>query len=126
MDAASQHLIGSHDFATFGQPPQGENTTRLVHEARWEIRPPYLYFDIKANAFLRRMVRNLVATLVWVGQGRITAKDFAQLSYSRDRSLAAPPAPPQGLFLMAVTYPTDKIITERQSSQKSCVSPSPA
>ncbi|MCO6452850.1 MAG: tRNA pseudouridine(38-40) synthase TruA [Caldilineales bacterium] len=119
MAAAGERLIGTHNFAAFGQPPQGENTVRQVINVRWHSQPPYLLFDIIANAFLRRMVRTLVATLVWVGQGRITVADFEALLKSRDRSLAAPPAPPQGLCLMAVTYPPDHIIIERQINQDS-------
>ncbi|NOX60375.1 MAG: tRNA pseudouridine(38-40) synthase TruA [Chloroflexi bacterium] len=104
MNRAATELVGTHDFATFGRAPQGENTVRTVTQAVWSKETPYLYFDIRANAFLQRMVRNLVATLVWVGQGKCSPERFRTLLRSRDRSRSAPPAPPQGLFLMAVEY----------------------
>ncbi|RME86278.1 MAG: tRNA pseudouridine(38-40) synthase TruA [Caldilineae bacterium] len=105
MKQAAEALVGTYDFAAFGQPPQGDNTVRQVISAQWSEQPPYLVFDIRANAFLRRMVRTIVGTLVEVGQGRRSAGDVARLRDSRDRSQAAPPAPPQGLILMAVSYP---------------------
>ena len=107
MNAASAHLLGSHDFATFGQPTQGESTIRHIAEARWHFEPPYLYFDIRGNAFLRHMVRTLVGTLVRVGRGQLTPEAFAAISAACKRALSAPPAPPQGLILMAVTYPSE-------------------
>lgn len=109
MNLAAAHFLGSHDFAAFGQPPQEDrstNTVRQVTEARWSQHPPYLFFDIRANAFLRRMVRTIVATFVQVGLGRMTPAQVAELIERRQRGLAAPPAPPQGLILMSVTYPS--------------------
>lgn len=120
MNEAAVHLVGSHDFASFGQPTVGEVSIRTVTMARWQAVAPYFLFDIRANAFLRRMVRNLVATLVWVGQGRITAADVAGLLADRDRSASAPPAPPQGLILMAVIYPDH--LSDRE--QRADLSPS--
>ena len=113
MNQAAAHLPGAHDFASFGQPPQGENTVRTVTAARWHPDPPYLYFDIRANAFLRQMVRSIVGTLISVGRGQRSPDEFADILTSRQRALAAPPAPPQGLILMAVTYPTDSDITRQ-------------
>jgi tRNA pseudouridine38-40 synthase len=76
MQRAAGHLRGEHDFASFGQPPQGENTIRQVFAADWTQQDDILYFDIRANAFLRHMVRNLVGTLVQVGQHRLTPDEF--------------------------------------------------
>lgn len=110
MNQAASSLLGTHDFRTFGQPTQGESTVRHVISAHWHedtTHPdrPYLYFDIRASGFLRHMVRNIVSTLIRVGQHFISADEFADLLASQNRSLSAPPAPPQGLILMAVTYP---------------------
>ncbi|HXV99412.1 MAG TPA: tRNA pseudouridine(38-40) synthase TruA, partial [Anaerolineae bacterium] len=52
MQEASQLLIGSHDFASFGKPPQGENTIRQVSQAEWSTNDNRLTFEITANAFL--------------------------------------------------------------------------
>lgn len=116
MQRASTILLGQHDFATFGQPPQGENTVRIVEEATWQVictnltplaESPIrqLAFTVTANAFLRRMVRNFVGTLLAVGKGQWLPEDVADALAACDRKYSAPPAPPQGLILESVTYP---------------------
>ncbi|RME49726.1 MAG: tRNA pseudouridine(38-40) synthase TruA, partial [Caldilineae bacterium] len=71
MQQASRLLLGTHDFAAFGRPPQGDNTVRTVTQAEWQARGSELTFTITANAFLYRMVRNVVGTLIQVGLGRL-------------------------------------------------------
>jgi tRNA pseudouridine38-40 synthase len=104
MAAASKALPGVHDFAAFGQAPQGDNTVRQVHKAVWRSQGTELVFEIEANAFLRRMVRSLVGTLLLVGQGRLDVAVFGEILQSGERGRAGPPAPPQGLCLMQVNY----------------------
>ncbi len=113
---ATAYLVGTHDFATFGQPPQGESTVRNVLGAEWQVTESDLpvlsgyprqqiMFTVTANAFLRQMVRNLVGTLLEVGRGRWTPEAVQQALAARNRSRCAQPAPPQGLTLEAVEYP---------------------
>ena len=104
MNQAAQQLLGRHDFATFGQPPQGENTEREVFLARWRRDDEFVLFDIEANAFLYRMVRSLVGSLKLVGDGAWTVEDFGRAFRSCKRSLSGMVAPPQGLCLVSVTY----------------------
>lgn len=108
MNEAAALLIGTHDFATFGQPPQGENTVRQVREAGWSRDEQVLTFRITANAFLQRMVRSIVGALKVVGEGRWSVAEFEAALRARDRSRAAQTAPPQGLMLAAVEYSEDK------------------
>jgi tRNA pseudouridine38-40 synthase len=105
MRAASQYLLGSHDFASFGQPPQGEITVREVTQAEWLVEGARLMFDITANAFLYRMVRTIVGTLLQVGLGRLAPTDVEQILAARDLTRSAAPAPAHGLCLMRVVYP---------------------
>lgn len=116
MQTAAGLLIGEHDFATFGQPPQGVNTVRCIVEADWQVVEQSLprldafpgrrlVFTVRANAFLRHMVRNLVGSLLEVGRGRWSVDDFAAALAACDRSRSAPPAPPNGLSLEQVEYP---------------------
>ncbi len=88
MQEAALGLVGSHDFATFGQPPQGESTVRTVHAAEWQVVEENLpqlgdypsrrlVFTITANAFLRQMVRSIVGSLLAVGRGEWAVSDFA-------------------------------------------------
>lgn len=104
MQEAARWLVGQRDFAAFGQPPQGETTVRQVYRAEWDENPPWLFFDIEANAFLSRMVRSIVGTLLRVGRGEMTLEEFAAVVASRDRSQAGPTAPAHGLCLMEVRY----------------------
>lgn len=116
MNEGASHLIGAHDFATFGRPPQGESTERRVIHAEWEANHVslsrldafpgvQLVFTITANAFLRQMVRNIVGTLLQVGRGERSPESVREALAARDRSQSAPPAAPQGLVLERVTYP---------------------
>ena len=104
MQAAARLVVGEHDFAPFGQPPQGEGTVRRVLRAEWSSAPPWLFFDIEANAFLYRMVRSLVGTMLQVGLGALTVDGFARVLAVRQRAQAGPTAPPHGLSLIEVRY----------------------
>ncbi|MDY7076841.1 MAG: tRNA pseudouridine(38-40) synthase TruA [Chloroflexota bacterium] len=104
MQRAAQFLVGEHDFATFGQPPQGQVTVRQALAAEWSGEPPWLTFDIEANAFLYRMVRSIVGTLLQVGRGGMSVDEFSAAMAAHDRSQAGPTAPPRGLCLMEVKY----------------------
>lgn len=118
MQRASACLVGEHDFATFGRPPQGENTVRTIFLAEWseaEQVPALLsdspsrryVFTICANAFLYRMVRSIVGTLLEIGRGKRSVGTMQAALDARDRSRAASPAPPHGLTLERVDYPAD-------------------
>lgn len=115
MQVAVSHLLGEHDFATFGQPPQGESTVRRLYEADWQVvettLPPLsrypgrcLVFTVCANAFLRQMVRNLVGVSLAVGRGEWGHTDVQQALAACDRSRCTPPAPANGLVLESVRY----------------------
>ena len=93
MNEAAACLIGQHDFASFGQPTQGESTVRSVYSAAWRQSGDLLQFEIEANAFLQRMVRTIVATLLQIGQGYRPVEHAASVLAARNRALAAPPAP---------------------------------
>jgi len=62
---------------------------------------------IRADRFLRNMVRAIVGTMVLVGKGKITPEDFHQIIELRDRGLAGASAPSEGLFLMDIEYPSE-------------------
>jgi len=104
MVEASSLLIGEHDFGTLGSPPQGDNTVRRVLRASWTQEGNRLYLDIEANAFLYRMARSIVGTLLQVGTGERSVAQFKCLFVAADRGLAGPTAPANGLCLMAIQY----------------------
>lgn len=105
MARASGYLVGTHDFSTFGRPPQGENTVRAVSRAEWQKQGARLTFDIEANAFLYRMVRSIVGMLVQVGWGQMPPSEFEAALLARDRHLVRQVAPAHGLCLIRVDYP---------------------
>ncbi len=104
MQAACDALLGTQDFATFGQPTAGDVTLRHVYRAELQTEPEGLAFTVEANAFLKRMIRSLVGSLVEVGRGRWHVEDFIDALHAADRQRAGPTAPPQGLILEAVDY----------------------
>jgi len=104
MQQASLALLGTHDFASFGTPPQGNNSVRTVTQAAWEINGTEITFEITANAFLYRMVRTIVGTLLQVGRGQLEIDQINKILASRDRSMAGPPAEPNGLSLVKISY----------------------
>lgn len=106
MREAISHIIGTHDFKSFeGTGSPRDHTIRTVlNAALVEEKNGNLVFDITANGFLRYMVRNLAGTLVDVGLSKTTPDRFKQILNAKNRDLAGATAPPQGLFLVNVSY----------------------
>ena len=104
MNEAAALIEGVHDFVTFGLPPQGDNTIRQLFQAYWHSSGEFVEFSVEANAFLYRMVRSLVGSLVAVGTQNWRVADFAAAFQARDRNRSAAAAPPQGLYLASITY----------------------
>lgn len=104
MNEAAHYLIGHHDFGTFGTPPIGTNSVRDIFHAQWERDGEFLYFDIVATAFLRRMVRGIVGSLALVGKGSWSVEQFRAAMAACERSRTGASAPPQGLVLQFVEY----------------------
>lgn len=111
MRRAAEPLLGSHDFSAFARRSDDEGSRRRRLE-RVELGPtdlPWgealLALEIQGNAFLRRMVRLMVAALVQVGRGRWPESRPGELLAGRDATRGAAAAPPHGLFLVRVDYP---------------------
>jgi tRNA pseudouridine38-40 synthase len=111
MDRAAATLAGRRDFAAFAggmaREPRDRTTVRTVERAAWRRDGPVVRFDIAADAFLRHMVRGLVGTLVLVGRGKLERDQFEEIVRAADRRRAGPNAPPRGLTLVGVDYPTE-------------------
>jgi len=104
MGQALEYLVGTHDFASFGQPTQGESTLRDVLRVSCSREGNHIHVDLTANAFLRHMARAIVGTLLLVGRGVLHAEDMKAILAAKDRSQAGPPAPAHGLCLVRVNY----------------------
>ena len=105
MREAAGHLVGEHDFASFGRVPEADmSTRRTLYELTVEPSADLVRIRARANAFIQQMVRSLVGTLIQVGEGRRPPDDMPGILAARDRAAAGPVAPPHGLCLVAVEY----------------------
>jgi tRNA pseudouridine38-40 synthase len=104
MNEAAGHLVGPHDFASFGRTEQGASSERVLFELRAARSGRLIRVRARANSFIQQMVRSLVGTLVQVGEGRLSPDDMEGLLRARDRASAGPVAPAHGLCLVAVEY----------------------
>lgn len=106
MHRAAQALVGEHDFSAFRavhcQAPHARRDLRRISVRR---DGDVVEIDIHANAFLHHMVRNIVGSLLPVGRGEAAEGWLAELLAGRDRSLAGPTAPPDGLVFVGPLYP---------------------
>ena len=105
MHKAAQILVGEHDFSAFRAAGcQAKSAFRCLHEISVDRQGDLVYLDIRANAFLYHMVRNIVGSLISVGQGEQTAEWFTAVFFSKDRNLAAVTAPAAGLYFIRAHY----------------------
>lgn len=119
MRLAARPLLGSHDFSAYSRQLEPDEVRvrhlqgLVFHEGvvhpglprgPWAQLQSMICLEVTANAFLRRMVRQLVANLVEVGRGRWPVERPHEILLSRNPDQSAPPAPPQGLFLVDVVF----------------------
>ena len=119
MAQGAAYLIGSHDFASFGsQVPKGDPTIRRMEKIdifRQSCSGPgpfanlgeLIVLQIKANAFLRRMVRMICSTLIKVGSGELKPIDVKNILEKTDPCFCPPPSDPGGLYLKSIDYAQD-------------------
>ncbi len=105
MQAGADHLLGAHDFSSFraaecqAKSPDKTLDALAVARAGEEI-----LITARARSFLHRQVRNMVGSLVLVGEGKWAPADIARVLEARDRTKAGPAAPAEGLYLLEVSY----------------------
>lgn len=116
MQAASQFLLGEHDFSAFrASECQAKSPIKIMHEVKVERQGAYLKFSFTSNAFLQHQVRNMVGALIYVGKGALKPQDMQNLLQQKDRTLSPPTFSASGLYLTSVGYeekwglPSDKI-----------------
>lgn len=106
MQEALLRFIGRHDFSAFeGAGSPRAHSVRTVTDADLRlVSPGQLEISIRAEGFLRYMVRNIVGTTVAVGAGKLTVSAVGEILASGDRRQAPPTAPPHGLCLIEIEY----------------------
>lgn len=106
MAAAAALLVGEHDFSAFRAAEcQAKSPVKHLRVASVVRHGDLVTFEFRADAFLHHMVRNIVGSLIVVGNGRQRSDWLAELLARRDRTLAPPTFPAAGLYLTAVEYP---------------------
>jgi tRNA pseudouridine38-40 synthase len=111
MNEAASYLVGQFDFTSFSKVKGGENHyVCYCTAAGWYPAPGGWVFRIRANRFVRGMVRLVVGTLLDVGRGKLTPLAFQQILFRQQRIAASTAAPAKGLYLSKVEYP-DELIT---------------
>jgi len=106
MDEAAQVLVGRHDFSAFGGGHR--QPIRTLYEVRVRRTGRRITIDVIGDAFLRQMVRSIVAALLRVGRGDATMQDLVAALRSPERAFAGAIAPPHGLCLRRVTIGTGR------------------
>ena len=108
MNVACAVLFDYTDFTSFSRLHTDVKTNICkIYYARWSPKGHQLVFTIKADRFLRNMVRAIVGTMVEVGQGKLSIVDFRKIIEAKDRGAAGASAPPEGLFLANIIYPEE-------------------
>ncbi len=110
VDACSI-FVGEHDFASFATKTnfKQKSTRRTIMMAALSHELPMITFDICADGFLYKMVRNIVRAIVKVGEGRYTREDLGRIIEAQDRQAAPGTAPASGLYLERVFYSRDEL-----------------
>ncbi|MGC9162461.1 MAG: tRNA pseudouridine(38-40) synthase TruA [Thiomonas sp.] len=113
LRAAAQCLIGEHDFSAFRSSEcQAASPVKTLHALDIERMGELIVFDLRANAFLHHMVRNLIGSLLAVGNGSKPVSWLAEVLHSRDRTRAAPTFMPDGLYFLGPDYPAEFSLPE--------------
>lgn len=108
MNEAAQTLFEYRDFTSFSRLGTDVKTNICtIYEARWIEEETQLKFVVKADRFLRNMVRAIVGTLLLVGQNKLTIDGFRAIIEAEDRGAAGASAAAKGLFLVDVGYPEE-------------------
>lgn len=111
MKKACKFLHGSHDYTSFAKLHSENYTNNCeVYIANWKEDENLLIFTIKANRFLRNMVRAIVGTLIEIGEGKISFSDIETILMSKDRANAGYSVPANGLSLIDIEYPKEILI----------------
>lgn len=105
MNQASAYLMKYEDFTSFSKlHTQVKTNICKIYEAGWITDNNILVFTIRANRFLRNMVRSIVGSMVEIGTGKMSPAEIENIIMAKDRSAAGVSAPAEGLFLESIEY----------------------
>ena len=107
IEKAISYLVGEHDFRSFTKvDEEKDDYVRTINEIKvnFNSESNYLTINFIGTGFLRYMVRNMVGTLIEIGEGKRTPESIIELLELKDRTKAGKTAPPEGLYLKNVMY----------------------
>lgn len=105
MHEAAQYLLGNHDFSTFRDAQcQAKSPIKTIDKFEVSRFGEMIELNVEARSFLHQQVRSMTGSLKMVGQGRWHPIDIKHALDARDRNACGPVAPPDGLYLVSVTY----------------------
>ncbi|CAL4042716.1 tRNA pseudouridine(38-40) synthase TruA [Buchnera aphidicola] len=108
MNEAGQYLIGEHDFSAFrGKTCQSYTPWRKIISLQVIRKDNFVIIEVTANAFLYRMVRNIVGCLLDIGVLKKKVNWISTVLNLKNRHLTGSTAPAKGLYLVSVDYPND-------------------
>ena len=106
MNEACAILFDYTDFTSFSKVHTDVKTHHCrIYKAEWTSSDDVHFFTIKANRFLRNMVRSIVGSMLDVGRGKLTINDFRIIIEAKDRCKAGMSMAPEGLSLSEIEYP---------------------
>ncbi|MBY0379892.1 MAG: tRNA pseudouridine(38-40) synthase TruA [Burkholderiales bacterium] len=104
-------LVGEHNFSTFrASQCQANNPVKIMHQCEVEISPLHpkiLCFKFCANSFLHHMIRNIIGSMVYIGNGKLSINQFKELINSKNRVYAPPTFMADGLYFTQANYPSE-------------------
>ena len=117
MKNSLKYLLGKNDFSSFRSSGcQASSPIRHILKLSLVKKKDIIIFDIKANAFLYHMVRNIVGTLIDIGSKKLMPSDMNAILQAKDRKVCSKMAPANALFLLKISYPKrHKIILNSDS-----------
>lgn len=106
MRSGARHLVGTHDFTSYAarEAALSKNPIRTIARLDVDRNGDRIVLDVEGPAFLMHMVRTIAGSLIEVGRGKHPPEWIAHVLAARDRTVAGPTAPPQGLTLVWVRY----------------------
>jgi tRNA pseudouridine38-40 synthase len=108
LNGYARQLLGERDCSLFALPrDRSESRNRYISGAHFFTQGDSLIFELTANAFLWKMVRSIVGTLLYYEEKNLSPQEFRTILESGQRPLAGPTAPPRGLFLWKIAYYRD-------------------
>lgn len=105
MNKVAQNLLGTHDFTTFRDSEcQAKSPVRSISRIELVRKNDEVFMEVEGRSFLHHQVRNMIGTLVMVGEGKWDEDDFMKAFHARDRTKGGKTAPANGLTLVRIDY----------------------